>query len=85
MPGEKHTAGAFYSEVGSQERDGPAGDLEAGIPERGGRGSAGSTLERAGEASAVAFGGIGTHSEQTFCRAEAALARDTVAGSYTPC
>lgn len=84
MLGGKRTVGAFYSEVGSQARDGPVGGLEVDKAERGGhKYAAVHTLERIGEASAA--GDTDTHSEGHICRAEAALAYHTEADSCTPC
>lgn len=80
IPGGRHAAGAFCSVVGSQARDGPAEDLGAGNLERENTEAVG-TLEGVGEASAAAFGVVGTDSEQDICRAEAALA----GSSCTPC
>ena len=84
MLGGKRTVGAFYSEVGSQARDGPVGGLEVDKAERGGhKYAAVHTLERIGAASAA--GDTDTHSEGDICRAEAALAYRTEVDSCTPC
>ena len=84
MLGGKGTVGAFYSEVGSQARDGAVGGLEVDKAERGEhKDAAAHILERIGEASAP--GDTDTHSDGHICRAEAALAYHTEVDSCTPC
>lgn len=81
IPGGRHAAGAFCSEVGSQARDGPAEDLGTGSLEWEDTEDAVYTLDGVGEASVAESEDVGTDSEQDMrSRAEAALA-----GSSTPC